>query len=476
MKTLLSTRPVSRTAALLAGGLLACGCAVGPDYREPALDPPDTWHQALVQGLSTGEADLATWWKVLDDPILDGLIERATAGSLDLRAAVDRIDQARAARGIAVGAGLPSLDADAVYSYSKDSEEVVGPIPDNPRNFYSTALGAGWEVDLFGRIRRSVESAEATLEASVEDYRDVLVVLYAQIATNYADVRTLQERIRYAEQNIDLQRQTLELVRVRNRVGLVGDLDLRQAELNLSRTKSFVPQLRAALVVALNRIAVLIGGYPEGLDAALREPGPLPNGDVEVALGPPANLLRQRPDVRRAERALAAQTAQIGVATADLYPRLALLGTISLSAISSASWFTGGAEAWGVGPQLRWNLFDGGRIRANIRAQEALTREALVGYEQTLLLAVEEVEDAIAAYAQERQRREELRRSAEAAAESVRLVGVLYRTGLVDFLNVLDSERSLFDEQDRLAGSEGQVVKNLVRIYSTLGGGWSPQP
>ena len=360
------------------------GCAVGPDYREPALDPPDAWHQALVQGLSTGEADLETWWKVLDDPVLDGLIERATAGNLDLRAAVARIDQARAERGIAAGAGLPSLDADAVYSYSKDSEEVVGSIPDNPRNFYGAGLGAGWEVDLFGRIRRSVESADATLEASVEDYRDVLVVLYAQVATNYADVRTLQERIRYAEQNIDLQRQTLELVRVRNRVGLVGDLDLRQAELNLSRTESFVPQLREALVVALNRIAVLIGSYPSELDAALREPGPLPNGDVDVALGPPANLLRQRPDVRSAERALAAQTAQIGVATADLYPRLALLGTISLEAISSASWFAGGAEAWGVGPQLRWNLFDGGRIRANIRAQEALTREALAGYEQTV--------------------------------------------------------------------------------------------
>lgn len=459
---------------LLAAALVASGCAVGPSYEQPVLDTPDAWQQALAQGLSSGDPRLATWWTILDDPVLDALIGRATAGSPDLRAALARIDAAEARRGIAVGAGLPALEGGADVQRTKVSSELGVPVSPNPDSFFGAGLGAAWEVDLFGRIRRSVESADAALGASIEEYRDVLVVLYAEVAASYVDVRTLQGRIRFAEQNIDLQRRTLELVRVRNRVGLVGDLDLRQAEVNLARTESFVPQLREALVAARNRIAALIGAYPEEVDALLRDAAPVPRADREIAVGLPADLLRQRPDVRRAERALAAQTAEIGVATADLYPRLALLGTLSLEATAAARWATAGADAWGVGPQLRWSLFDGGRIRSNIDAQEALADEALARYEQTVLVAVEETEDALAAYVEEQERREALQRSADAAAETVRLVGVLYETGLVDFLNVLDSQRSLFEEQDRLAESEGRVTRNLIDVYRALGGGWSP--
>ena len=329
-------------------------------------------------------------------------------------------------------------------------------------------------MDLFGRLRRSVESADAELAASVEDYRDLLVVLYAEVATNYIDVRTLQQRILSAERNVASQKDTLELVRIRNRVGLVGELDLRQAELNVSRTASFIPSLREALAASVNRTAVLLGEYPNQLHAELREPAPIPLPEAEVAVGLPVELLRQRPDLRAAERQLAAQSARIGVATADLYPRLALLGSFSFDAISTASWFTSGAQAWNFGPQLRWNLFDGGRIRSNVRAQEALTRQALAGYEQTVLLAVEEVENSLSGYAEERARLEELQRGVRAAEQTVELVQVLYKTGLVDFLNVLDAERSLFEAQDQLLESEGRVAKNLVRVYRALGGGWSP--
>ena len=203
-------------------------------------------------------------------------------------------------------------------------------------------------------------------------------------------------------------------------MGLVGELDLRQAELNVSRTASFIPALREALAAAVNRTAVLLGEYPSQLHAELREPAPIPLPEAEVAVGLPAELLRQRPDLRAAERQLAAQSARIGVATADLYPRLALLGSFSFDAISTASWFTSGAQAWNIGPQLRWNLFDGGRIRSNVRAQEALTRQALAGYEQTVLLAVEEVENSLAGYAEERARVEELRRGVRAAEQTVR--------------------------------------------------------
>jgi NodT family efflux transporter outer membrane factor (OMF) lipoprotein len=300
------------------------------------------------------------------------------------------------------------------------------------------------------------------------------VVLYAEIATNYIDARAFQQRILSAEQNVETQEETLELVRVRNRVGLVGDLDLSQAELNVSRTASFVPVLREALAAAVNRIAVLTGEYPATLHAELREPAPIPLPESEVVVGVPVDLLRQRPDIRAAERALAAQSARIGVATADLYPRLSLVGNISLDASVAAAWFTGGATGYSVGPQLRWNLFDGGRVRSNVRAQEALARQALAGYEQSVLEAMEEVENSLTGYVEERERVKELRRGVRAAKRTVELVGVLYKTGLVDFLNVRDSERSLFDAEDGLLESEGRVAKNLVRIYRAMGGGWSP--
>jgi NodT family efflux transporter outer membrane factor (OMF) lipoprotein len=471
------TRQIRRAAATCLTALLAIGaCAVGPDYQEPEFDMPDAWHQDLVRGLSAGDAGLETWWTVLEDPLLVALIDRAGQGNLDLRQAFERIAEAQARRGIAVGEWFPRVDSDTLYNRSQLSEEVFAPlgVGGSPNDIYSTGVATNWEVDLFGRIRRSVESADAELAASVEDYRDVLVILYAEVATNYVDVRTFQQRILAAERNVEIQMESLELVRIRNRVGLVGELDLRQAELNVARTASFIPALREALAAAVNRTSVLLGVYPSQLHAELREPGPIPLPEVEVAVGLPANLLRQRPDLRSAERQLASQSARIGVATADLYPRLALLGSFSFDAGSTASWFTNGAQAWSFGPQLRWNLFDGGRIRSNVRAQEALTRQALVRYEQTVLLAVEEVENSLAGYAQERERAEELRRAVVAAEQAVELVGVLYRTGLVDFLNVLDSERSLFEQQDQLLESEGRVAKNLVRVYRALGGGWTP--
>jgi NodT family efflux transporter outer membrane factor (OMF) lipoprotein len=257
-------------------------------------------------------------------------------------------------------------------------------------------------------------------------------------------------------------------------VGLVGDLDLRQAELNLARTASFIPGLRSRLVAALNRIAVLVGEYPPAIRTELQDSSPVPVPGDDLLVGLPADVLRQRPDVRSAERQLAAQTARIGVATADLYPRLALLGQISLDSTTAAAWFTGGAHSWGIGPQLRWNVFDGGRIRSNIQAQEALADQALSFYEQTLLLAVEEVENALTDFAEERNRYAELERSSEAAGKSVALVKTLYRTGLVDFLNVSESERSLFEEQDQLAASQGRVATNWIGIYRALGGGWQP--
>lgn len=461
--------------ALVAGSAaFLLGCAVGPDYRRPDLVAPDSWHQELVDGLAGGEGNLERWWTVFEDPVLLGLIDRATAGSLDLRGAVARIAEAQARRGIATGELFPVLDSNTLYEHNDPSDEVVG--FQKATDFYSTGLGAAWEVDLFGRIRRSVEASEADFEASLENYRDVLVVLYADVAASYVEVRSLQARVHYAEGNIETQRETLELVQARNRAGLVGDLDLREAELNLARTESLLPRLREALAVSINRISVLLGLYPSALHAELREPAPIPSPPDHAAVGLPTNLLRQRPDLRRAERELAAQTARIGVATADLYPRLTLLGSFSFDASSSGNWITAAAQSLSLGPQVRWNLFAGGSIRSNIRAQDSLTEQALVRYEQTLLRAVAEVEDALVGYVEERQRFAALQRSTSAAIESVDLVKTLYMSGLIDFQNVLDRERSLSEEQDSLASSEGRVAQNLIRVYRTLGGGWSPEP
>jgi NodT family efflux transporter outer membrane factor (OMF) lipoprotein len=448
---------------------------VGRDYQEPTLRMPDAWYQQATEGLADGQANLQTWWTVLNDAVLDNLIQRAGAGNLTLKQAVSRIDEAAASRGISRGAYLPSLDGNWGYSRQMNSKDFqVG--PSRTFDFNTIGLGASWELDFFGRIRRSVESATASLQSSVEDYRDTLVVLYAQVALAYVEVRTFQLRIKYNEQNISRQKSTMGLTVDRNRAGLVGDLDVRQAELNLATTQALLPQLQQGLVFSVNRLGVLLGLPPEALHAQLAKPGDIPPPPATVLVGQPADLVRQRPDIRSAERQLAAQTAQIGVATADLYPRFSINGSFFYDANDISRLFSSNTGGLNIGPSFQWNIFDGGRIRNAIKVENARTEQALLNYEQTVLLALEEVENATVAYVQERIRRDALNRSVVAAQQSVDLVMTLYRTGLTDFQNVLDTESRLFVQQDDLAGSEGLVTRNLVQIYRALGGGWTPPP
>jgi len=457
--------------------LVAWGCAVGPNYVEPEIETPDQWQIELTRGLDRGQSDFQTWWTQFEDPVLTSLIDRANEGSLDIRLALARIDTAAARRGIARGEWFPSLDASSTYQRQRISEGVFPELPpprERTDDFYSVGVGGGWEIDLFGRIRRSLESATAEVDAAIEDYRDVLVVLYAQIGISYVNVRTLQERIAFNEQNIEAQRSTLQIVRDRNQAGLVGDLDVRQAEENLGATESLLPRLRQLLVQEINRLSVLLGLPPSALHAELAQPVPIPSLPAQVLVGLPYDLLRQRPDIRTAERQLAAQTARIGVATADLYPRFSLLGTFAFEATDFTNWGKAGSRAYSLGPSVRWNIFDGGRIRSNIRVQEALTEEALVSYERTVLDSLEESESAMIAFVEEQNRRDALERSAKASAEAVELVRTLYRTGLTNFQNVLDTERSLFERQDQLSESRGLVAQDLIAVYRALGGGWSP--
>lgn len=456
--------------------LLVQGCRVGPDYKAPETTVPDAWSQQLTEGLTQGQANLQTWWLALNDPILNRLLEEAAVGNLDLQTAVSRIRQARSQLGIATGQYYPEIDAAGFYSRERVSENrfsapTAGLI--DATDLYNTGIDAFWEIDVFGRIARSVEASQAFWEATIENYRDVLVILYADTAFNYIEVRSLQARISYALENIKIQKETLQLTQDRYDAGLVPELDVHQARLNLADTQSVVPQLREQETAALNRLSILVGRPPGQLEEDLLKAAPIPPAPEELMVGLPAELLRQRPDIRQAERLLAAQTAQIGVATADLYPTFSLGGTFALEAHQFDDLGDWDSRTWGLGPAFRWNLFEGGRIRNNIRLEEERSQEVFLQYQQAILLALEEVENAMVSYKEEIIRLEALDRSVVSAQKSVQLVTELYQEGLTNFQNVLDTQRSLTQQQDKLAQSRGKVTQNMVEIYRTLGGGWS---
>jgi NodT family efflux transporter outer membrane factor (OMF) lipoprotein len=460
--------------------LLAAGCAsVGPDYEQPEPELPDAWHTTAVAGLEQGTADLQVWWRLLDDPMLDALIERAAADNLGLREALWRVEEARALRGVAAGPRSPQVEASGESSRSQASDngalgELAPPDGFDAADLHDYGVSAFWEIDVFGRIRRQVEAADATTEATVEAYRDVLVSLYAEVALAYIDVRTQQQRLQLARANVTGQEDTLKLTRDRFDAGLVSALDVAQAESNLANTRSLIPTIQLNLERSLNRLAVLLGEPPGSVHEELGEPAPIPHEPERVALALPAELLRQRPDIRQAERLLAAQTARIGVATADLYPTFSLAGFLGLQATDIGDLTDGDSVTWGFSLPIRWSIFSGGRIRSQIRVEEARTEQALANYEGAVLRALEEAENTMVAYGSELERRQRLTEAVDATQRSLDLVLTQYLAGLADFQNVLDTQRSLLQREDELAVAEGGVVSNLVRLYRAFGGGWNP--
>jgi NodT family efflux transporter outer membrane factor (OMF) lipoprotein len=462
--------------AVLVG--LACftACTVGPDYSPPVVTVPDVWETKAVEGVEEGHATIQTWWTNLDDPELVDLLKRAEAANLDLEVAVARIREARAQHRIAKGEWSPEIDAQGNAGAQELSESSFGPLGGQTIENYNLGVGFSWEIDVFGRIRRSVESATAAFEATIEDYRDVLVVLLAEVATNYVDAVTLQERIELAEANVRTQQESLQLTQDRFDAGLTSALDVAQAESNLANTEASIPPLEAQLNAALNRIAVLLGENPGSVHDELQGKTDIPRPPDEAVVGIPADVVRQRPDIRRAERDLASQTARIGVAVADLYPRFSLTGFLGLDSGDIGDLVDGDSVAWSVGLPFLANLFDGGRRRGRIQVEEARTDQLLSIYKLTVLVALEEVEDALVSYAKEKVRRDRLARAVDASQRSVELVRTQYLAGLTNFQNVLDSERSLTNQQDDLAESEGRVITNLITLYRALGGGWTSDP
>lgn len=453
--------------------LILGACAtVGPDYVPPETSTSAAWHTSLAGGLTAEKMDpenIAAWWTTLNDRVLSELIEQAIRGNLELREARARVRQARAQRGISKAELFPTLDATGAATTRRSSENSGS---GRETGLYTAGFDAGWELDVFGGIRRSVEAAGAELEASRADLRDVLVSLVAEVALNYVEARTYQARLAVAQANLEAQEGTYQLTRWQYEAGLSDELVVQQATYNVEDTRSQIPSLRTGLEEAKNRLAVLLGEEPGAVHERLAESGPIPVTALEVAVGVPAEALRRRPDVRRAERNLAAQTARVGVATAELYPRFNLLGSIGLESLSTGNLLTAGSRTWSFGPSVSWNVFDAGSIRRNIEVQSALQEQALIQYESTILGALEEVENALVAYAREQERRQFLKEATQAARRAAKLAEDKYQSGLADFTDVLDAQRSLLSFQDQLTQSEGAVTSELITLYKALGGGW----
>ena len=447
------------------------GCTVGPDFKRPQRPMPRQWvgpsTQPATQASVTTEAaaNLATWWTNFHDPILDSLIDRAIAQNYDVALAASRLRQARAARTIASAQLWPSVGSNASY-------DRAGTVGGSSNSLFRAGVDATWEIDIFGGVRRSVEAANADIQTAREDVRDVLVTLTSEIALNYLDLRGFQRQIVIARQNLATQEGTAGLVQRRREAGFIRRLDVANAEAQVAATRSQIPRLEQSERQTIYNIAVLLGQEPGSLVAELDQETPIPVVPADVPVGLPSDLLRRRPDIRRAEANLHGATARVGVATADLFPRFSLTGSLGSAGSTIKSLGNADNLAWAVGPGVSWPVFTAGSIRANIAVANESQEQAAIFYEQSVLNALRDVESSLVAYAREQQRRVSLREAVDLNRLRVKLAQELYVGGETDSLNVLDAQRSLFAAEDALVQSDTTVAQNLVSLYKALGGGW----
>ena len=450
---------------------VSAGCiTVGPDYEPLAPGAPPGWAQAQAptdSGTFSEPPDL--WWHNFDDPQLVQLVERSRLENLDVQAAGSRIAQARASLGISQGDLLPFVSAYGSGNRSQSSEEVG---TGRQVDFYGVGLDAGWELDLFGGTRRSIEASVADLEGRMADRQAALVSVSAEAALRYVEIRALQRRLEIADENLAAQQETYELTQFRAEAGLSTELDVQLARSNLESTRARVPDLENQLARSRHALAVLLGAHPGALDEELEAPAPIPTARPDVAVGVPAEVLRRRPDVRSAERAVATQSALVGVATAQLYPSFRLSGSIGLEALSLDGLTGGSAAAWSFGPSITVPLFNSGQLRRGVDLQVELLEQSEITYRRTVLVALSEVEDALVALEAEQERRNAYQEAALAAANAVDLSLNLYSTGVSDFQAVLDAQRSLYSLEDLVAQSQAGETASLIRLYKALGGGW----
>jgi multidrug efflux system outer membrane protein len=464
----------SQLCGLLAAGLLlalvAGGCTVGPNYQQLQPTMPAEWSSAAEDGISREPVDIVRWWDLFGDTQLQTLVARSVSANKDLKLAEARVREARAQWRAAGAPAWPAVDASGSYARVHQSENVSSYT--EKHDLFQAGFDAGWEIDLFGGVRRAVEAAKAQVQASEEDRRDVLVTLVAEVATNYMALRGSQRRLAIAQQNIHTQKDTVDLTRGRFEAGLGSKLEVLQSEALLASIEARVPVIEASIRQAIHRLGVLLGLEPEALLEELLPPADIPAVPPEVPVAPPSDLLRRRPDIRGAERQLAAATANIGVATADLFPRFSLTGLLGLESTAASDLFSSQSRFWTFGPTVRWPVFDAGKARAAIQVQTARQEEALAFYEKTVLNALEEVESAMVVYAKTRKTRDALAQAAETTRQSADIAFELYQKGLVDFLNVLQSQQALYQVLDQFAQSEENVSTSLVALFKALGGGW----
>lgn len=448
----------------------AAACAVGPDHEVPQRPLPAQWQVVGQGGLAAEPRDPGAWWQALGEARLAQAVELALRQNLDVREAYARLRAAAAMRGAAAADAWPQLDARGSYEHRQESENTPFGQFIPRTDIHAAGLDASWEVDLWGRVRRSVEAAGRELEVSEAELQAVGVSVAAAAARAYVDLRAAERRLQIASDNLELQLQTLALARARLDAGLVVARDVAQAAASVETQRARLPVLGAARTAAANRLAVLLALPPGELPAELLAAGPLAVPPARVAVGTPADLLRARPDVRAAERRFAAAVARIGVATADQYPRFVLSGTLGLASNGAADFFQDGSDVVGFGPSVRWSLFDGGRLRQRVVARTAEAEALQLAWERTVLVAVEEAEGAMARFTAEQERQRALAVAGQEARRAVRLSRAQYEEGLSDFQAVIDSQRLVATVEDDLATSEAAVVQHLVDLYTALGG------
>lgn len=447
------------------------GCAVGPDYRRPETALPAAWSPAGTDAALPGAAVDADWWRRFDDPLLAELVQRALAANADVRIARARLRAARASSAQAEAALWPGVNAYGSATRSSDAGQ-------NAVSSYGLGFDASWEIDLFGGLRRSVEAADADAQASAASLGTTQVSLAAEVARDYVQLRSYQLRISITQANLDSQSQTLDLTTWRAQAGLVGQLDVEQALSNVEQTRAQLPTLQDAATQTANALAVLLNVAPSALAAQLAPTAAptIPAATSQPLAAVPADLLRRRPDIVAAERNLAAATARIGVAEAARYPSLSLSGTIGLQGAVLTALSGSGAATRLVAAGLAAPVFDAGRLRQQVVIRTAEQEQALAAYEGALYGALRDVENARAALANGRTRGAALARAVQAARTAALLANFRYRSGLVDFQTVLDTERNVRTLEDSQASTQADTVVAMIQLYKALGGGWSVDP
>jgi len=463
--------------------LLNAGCAaVGPDFEKPEIEVADAWLEAKDADVVSNRIEYRDWWQVFSDPVLNELIATAYDDNLNLQVAGLRILEARAQLGYATGLQYPqsqTVQASAAKSRSSENAPpfsnlppIIGDNIDNTVNIWQASFSVAWEADIWGKFRRGIEAADANLAASMLDYDSVLVTLTGDVALLYTQIRTLEQRLTYTQDNVEVQKNALDLAETRFEFGATSELDVTQAKSQLNGTEAIMPLLELNIRQSRNALGLLLGMEPGEVDRILGGPGTLPGAPKQAAVGIPAELIRRRPDVRAAEMAAAAQSAAIGVAVSDLYPSFGLAGSIGIAGESFSDQFESGSGASFISPVVNWKIFNYGRLRNNVRVQDARFEQLVIRYENVILNALREVEDGLIGFLRSQDEVDSLLKAVAASERSVILSVDQYQSGVVDYQRVLQSQASLLGQQDSLAVARGRVISSLVLAYRSLGGGW----